>query len=164
MRSLFSRSRVAAAGLLSAALVSVGGCSDAGVATPVIHEPTETVHEATAPAGTPTSQETPGGGTSMGMFTPELRAAVDAASAHPSRTHGIPKDEIEFASSEGVDWPDTSLGNPQPGMMYAQVVTPGWRLFLDARGQRYQYHTNRDGTAVTLVGSAPTPGGAPKVK
>lgn len=51
-------------------------------------------------------------------------------------------DSIAVVSREHVQWPDASLGNPQPGMAYAQVVTPGFRLILEAAGQTYEYHTD----------------------
>jgi hypothetical protein len=56
---------------------------------------------------------------------------------------------IKLASVEGVEWRNTSLGCPQPGMMYAQVIVPGYRVVLEAEGQRYEYHTDR-GRSVVL--------------
>jgi len=49
---------------------------------------------------------------------------------------------IQVASIEAVDWPDASLGCPEPGMAYAQVITPGYRLILLADGGRHEYHTD----------------------
>ena len=59
---------------------------------------------------------------------------------YPSGT-GLPKSDIKVVSVEAVQWPDTSLGCPQPDMMYAQVVTPGYRIILEAGGQVYEYHS-----------------------
>ncbi len=42
---------------------------------------------------------------------------------------------------EAVEWSDISLGCPQPGMRYARVRTPGFRLVLQA-GKEYEYHTD----------------------
>lgn len=53
---------------------------------------------------------------------------------------GIAATVVTVRSVESVDWPDASLGCPQPGMMYAQVITPGYRIVLEADGQRYEYH------------------------
>lgn len=47
---------------------------------------------------------------------------------------------ITVRSVESVDWPDASLGCPQPEMMYAQVITPGYRIILEAKGKSYEYH------------------------
>ncbi|HSQ40067.1 MAG TPA: hypothetical protein VLM78_07885 [Anaerolineales bacterium] len=50
--------------------------------------------------------------------------------------------ELTLVSVEQIIWPDASLGCPQPGMMYAQVLTPGWRVvFADATGRQYDIHT-----------------------
>ena len=51
-------------------------------------------------------------------------------------------EEIREVSVEAVEWPDTSLGCPQPGMMYAQVITPGFRVVLAAKDQTVEYHTD----------------------
>lgn len=54
---------------------------------------------------------------------------------------GIPSEEIEVVEVEEVEWPDTSLGCPQPGMVYAQVIVPGCRVVMKARGEVYEYHS-----------------------
>jgi len=61
---------------------------------------------------------------------------------------GIDGAKIEVLSAEEVQWPDASLGCPQPGMAYAQVQTPGFKIMLQARGQTYTYHTDEGRTAV----------------
>jgi hypothetical protein len=53
----------------------------------------------------------------------------------------IAAEAITVRSVEAVEWPDSSLGCPGPGMMYAQVITPGYRIVLEANGQSYAYHT-----------------------
>jgi hypothetical protein len=50
---------------------------------------------------------------------------------------------IQVASIEAVEWSDASLGCPEPGMAYAQVITPGYRLILTANGERHEYHTDQ---------------------
>jgi hypothetical protein len=58
---------------------------------------------------------------------------------------------IRLVSVEAVEWSDTSLGCPQPGMMYAQVITLGFRVVLEAKGKKHTYHTDR-GRFVVLCG------------
>ena len=48
--------------------------------------------------------------------------------------------------SESVQWSDASLGCPQEGMMYAQVITPGYKLVFDLAGASHAVHTNSDGS------------------
>lgn len=52
-------------------------------------------------------------------------------------------DQIALLSIESVDWSDSSLGCPQPGQFYAQMITPGYLLVLGAAGQEFEFHTDR---------------------
>jgi hypothetical protein len=51
-------------------------------------------------------------------------------------------ERITVAKVEAVEWPDASLGCPEPGKVYAQVVTPGYRIVLEAQGGSYEYHVD----------------------
>lgn len=53
-------------------------------------------------------------------------------------------DEIEVTEVTEVEWSDSSLDCPQPGMSYLPVITPGYRILLHANEQTYEYHSNRD--------------------
>lgn len=64
---------------------------------------------------------------------------------------GLAPEAIRLVSVEAVNWPDTSLGCPQPGMMYAQVITLGFRVVLEVEGKKYEYHTDA-GRFVVLCG------------
>lgn len=55
----------------------------------------------------------------------------------------INTDQIRVAEIRAVDWPDASLGCPQPEMAYAQVITPGYYIALESQGQLYPYHTDQ---------------------
>ncbi|MGH3503507.1 MAG: hypothetical protein ACRDQA_21795 [Nocardioidaceae bacterium] len=59
----------------------------------------------------------------------------------------VPAEEIDITAVEQVTWRDSSLGCPEPGHMYAQVLTPGWRIMLGHRGAVYEYHAALDGGA-----------------
>jgi hypothetical protein len=47
-----------------------------------------------------------------------------------------------------VDWPDSCLGVTVEGFACSQVVTPGFRIALEANGKQVEYHTNQDGTVI----------------
>jgi hypothetical protein len=79
----------------------------------------------------------------------EAEQAVRLAREHLAGELAMATQEINLASLEAVEWRNTSLGCPQPGMMYAQVIVPGYRVMLEAGGQRYEYHTDR-GRSVVL--------------
>jgi hypothetical protein len=55
---------------------------------------------------------------------------------------GVPADQITVVRVEAVEWRDASLGLPEPGRMYAQVITPGWRIVLLAGHRLAEYHTD----------------------
>ncbi len=52
-------------------------------------------------------------------------------------------DYISVVDVEGRRWNDSSLGCPQPGHQYLQVITDGYRLTLEHEGRQYTYHTDR---------------------
>ena len=53
---------------------------------------------------------------------------------------GISAGEVKVIKVEEVEWPDTSLGCPQPGKAYLQVIVPGWKVVMKAGGKIYEYH------------------------
>ena len=66
-----------------------------------------------------------------------VRAAEDLA-----ETLGVDVADVTLVSIEAVDWPDASLGCPEPDMMYAAMLTPGYRIVLSADEIEYEYHTS----------------------
>jgi len=65
-----------------------------------------------------------------------IRVAVQAASKHLN----VPAEQFSVQHTQAVDWPDSSLGCPQPGMMYLQVITPGFKVLLKAGAEVYPVH------------------------
>ncbi len=57
----------------------------------------------------------------------------------------IPVKDIAVIDAEAKVWPDAALGMPEPGKVYAQVQTPGWRIVLEARQIRYLYTASDHG-------------------
>ena len=59
---------------------------------------------------------------------------------------GLNLEAIVIRNVEAAEWGDTSLGNPEPGMVYAQVIVPGFKLVLESRetGATFIYHTSTD--------------------
>lgn len=70
-------------------------------------------------------------------------AAVEQAKADLAKRQGIDKEEIVVVEVDSVDWPDTSLGCPEPGMIYAQVITPGYKILLAYAQEIYEYHSDK---------------------
>jgi hypothetical protein len=74
--------------------------------------------------------------------------ALAAAVAHLADKTGVPDSDIRLLSMEAVEWSDASLGCPQEGFMYAQVITPGYLIILEAQGQSYEYHSDQAANVV----------------
>ena len=80
---------------------------------------------------------------------------VELAKADLADHIGIDKEQITVVSVKAVDWPDASLGCPEPGMFYAQVITPGYKIVLSHDGERYEYHTDRSNRVVLCQQQSP---------
>ena len=57
---------------------------------------------------------------------------------------GVDPASAKIASIERVEWPDASLGVPEPGTFYIQVITPGFRMVMELEGKQYVFHTSTD--------------------
>src|SRR5215211_2145005 len=90
---------------------------------------------------------------------PSLQSLVDKAIANLAQRLTISATEIILLEATSVIWSDSSLGCPQPGMFYTQVLTDGYLIRLETDGKMYEYHANRD-TYVFLCEnpSSPVPG------
>jgi hypothetical protein len=84
---------------------------------------------------------------------------VDKAKEDLTNRLKIAPDSIALQSVEAVQWPDSSLGCPQPGVRYLTVVTPGYLIKLQAGEKTYEYHTDQSSIARSLERrSLPSPG------
>lgn len=69
---------------------------------------------------------------------------------------GVNPTDIAVLEAEAVDWPDSCLGAGGPAEICAAVITPGYRIVLEANGQQFVVHTDADGNNYRLV-EAPEP-------
>jgi hypothetical protein len=76
-------------------------------------------------------------------LTPEEPNPEKAVSDLAERL-GISAEAITVRSIEPTEFPDASLGVPEPGKSYAQVITPGYIIQLEANGEVYEYHAAGD--------------------
>jgi len=51
---------------------------------------------------------------------------------------------IREESVEDVDFPDMALGAGAEDEMSGQMITPGWRIRLNADGKIFEYRANRN--------------------
>ena len=70
------------------------------------------------------------------------QAAIDRARQAVAIQASLAPQSLQVESAQAVDWPDSSLGCPQPGMMYQQMITPGYRVSLldTTSGKIYRVH------------------------
>jgi hypothetical protein len=57
----------------------------------------------------------------------------------------VPPESVQLVKFESVTWGDSSLGCPEPGMAYSQVLVEGAYLLLQAGDALYEYHSGGSG-------------------
>jgi hypothetical protein len=75
---------------------------------------------------------------------PGLQNLIEQAKQDLAQRLAISTNQISLVQATEVEWSDSSLDCPQPGMEYLQVITPGYRILLEVSGNQYEYHSNRD--------------------
>ncbi|MDQ3328852.1 MAG: hypothetical protein M3506_10065, partial [Chloroflexota bacterium] len=60
------------------------------------------------------------------MNDPEQNRAVEAARRVLAQAAITDAEDAVVVSITAQEWPDSALGCPEPGMMYQQVITPGY--------------------------------------
>lgn len=58
---------------------------------------------------------------------------------------GVELEKLRITDVEQSQWPDASLGCPQPGRVYAQVVSTGNRVVVNAGDQTIEYRVSTSG-------------------
>lgn len=77
----------------------------------------------------------------------DLPKPVELAIEMAARDEDVNIDDIAVTGYSEEQWNDASLGCPEPGGVYAQVITDGYSVHLIVNGTEYEYHTDM-GTAV----------------
>ena len=73
-----------------------------------------------------------------------LQSIVEEARLDLVKRLSVSEADISLLQADKVSWADLSLGCPQPGMMYGQMVTPGYIVILQAGTTQYDYHAGPD--------------------
>jgi hypothetical protein len=66
-------------------------------------------------------------------------SVIDPVVAEIAADAGVPVEQVHVISAESVTFPDGSLGCPQPGMVYPQVLVDGYKVVAEAGGTTYDY-------------------------
>jgi hypothetical protein len=162
---------VAAAGIIAvfiALTVAVTSSSDSNTPTPtgdvarLTATPFHTAQPGRTPIGagsdnstvvpTPTAPASCGFGS--GIWEQCAKTAIDPAFADYVTRFSIPVGEQgAVVIEERIDWPDSCLGVDTPGVLCAQVITPGFRFVVTAGQNRpfAEYHTDLSGHSVFVA-------------
>jgi hypothetical protein len=124
---------------LALVVIAAGACTNAPAQSASASPPQQEVPS--AELVTPVTPVTPA------PATGEVPASVvEAARAELAKSVGADAaGAAEIVTAAAVDWPDSSLGCPQPDMMYLQVITPGYQVVLEVDGRQYDVRASTAG-------------------
>ena len=77
--------------------------------------------------------------------------------ADAARRFNVAENAVVLASAERLTWSDGSLGCPEPGQMYTQMLVAGISRGCDDQRRQMLYHTDSRGTAVTCAAGTARP-------
>ena len=68
--------------------------------------------------------------------------ALEEARRRLSQRLGVPEARVSVTEVVRVEWPNACLGAADGDEVCAEVITPGFRIVLEARGQEQVYHSD----------------------
>ena len=78
----------------------------------------------------------------------EAQLSVLAAAVNLAALSDADISSVNLLEISRMEWGDSSLGCPQPGNFYAQVITPGYLIVMETGGQLFNYHTDLLGNVI----------------
>ncbi|MGE5262940.1 MAG: hypothetical protein ACM3S0_06130 [Acidobacteriota bacterium] len=130
-------------GIIALFIASTASCGPAPASPSdkaAVPSPLATVAPITPPESAPGKDKNQMSATPNPTSPPTEMAQVTQAKQDLSKRLSVSADQIELVTFTPVTWPDGSLGCPEPGMMYTQVLVEGYRIQLRSGGQVYEYH------------------------
>lgn len=137
-------------------LIAAAGCQPVSNNAPLDMALTSTPE----PVSTPITDNPRTGDPPQMTSTPwdsNLQTLIEKAKEDLAQRAAISTAQIQVVDATEVEWSDSSLGCPQPGMSYLQVITPGYRIALQANGIQYEYHSNKSTLIVFCENPNPVP-------
>jgi len=122
---------------------SVDSIPDAGTDDPS----SETAAESSplSPPATPPSDQSAQERSPVATPSEAMAQVGAVAKEHLARELDTSTEVVEILAIEPTEWSDASLGCPEPGKMYAQVITPGYRILVEVGGEEFEVHMDREG-------------------
>lgn len=74
----------------------------------------------------------------------EMQKLIAQAKADLARRLSITQEKIELIDAKQMDWPDSSLGCPEPGGEYLHVWVVGELILLRVENKVYEYHSGNN--------------------
>jgi hypothetical protein len=88
-----------------------------------------------------------------------MQSLIEKTKEDLAKRLSITMAEIIVVEASEVVWPDSSLGCPQKGMAYLQVLTPGYLILLEYANNQYEYHAGKGLDFIYCTNpTAPLPG------
>lgn len=70
--------------------------------------------------------------------------AVENARKDLAKRLNLNPADVKERSVEDSDFPDMALGAAEDDEMSGQMITPGWRIQLEAQGKTYEYRADKN--------------------
>lgn len=121
------------------ATVDTGAEEEPGTTTTMLTESTTSPVAATTTSTTDSTTTT--GADMANKNEDQVRIAIEDLAARL----GVAEGDIEMIEVRSVSWPDGSLGCPEEGKLYAQVVIEGTQILLGVDERIFDYHAGDDG-------------------
>ncbi len=151
--------RLALALLITLSLTACGAAATPaqnGAATSAatsVATPAPATEVATTPASAATEAPTT---TATGVSAAPAGATLEAGSVEAkaaevlSRRVGTDLSKLTLTAKDEQEWPNPGLGCPKEGVMYTQVITPGFKLTYTDGAKTYEVHTDQSGARAVL--------------
>lgn len=73
-----------------------------------------------------------------------MEKLIDSARQDLAKRLSVAQAEITLIDVRAVTWGNSSLGCAQKGMVYSDVLTPGFLVILRSGNSQYEYHAGSD--------------------
>lgn len=75
-------------------------------------------------------------------YLSQYSSPLEVAIRYLSVVEGLSSEEINVITFDPVEWPDSCLGVVEDGTVCVPVITPGYKILLDANGIPYEFHAD----------------------
>ncbi len=88
------------------------------------------------------NQDSGSGDAPVPLSSEDIDSLVMLAKFDLALKTGADIEKMDVESVKEFNFMDASLGVPEPGVEYTQVITPGYIIIIYAEGETYEYHAS----------------------